>query len=109
MKQIADHDGYIMVTWANDHYFDFVSNWVQNIEELGISAFVVGAMDKLILGRLVRAGIPCFAMQSGLSPQDFGWGSDQFHAMVRPRQPWHLPCNLRQTSVHKQVVCQGRR
>lgn len=82
MRQIADKEGYVMVTWANDHYFDFVFNWVQHVEELGISSFVVGAMDRLILGRLVRAGIPCFAMQSGLTPEDFGWGSPQFHAMV---------------------------
>eukprot|EP00892_Ulva_mutabilis_P011070 jgi/Ulvmu1/8335/UM042_0041.1 len=85
MHELADQDGYIMVTWANNHYFEFVSNWVQHVEELGISAFVVGAMDKLILGRLLRAGIPCFAMQSGLSPDDFGWGSAQFHAMGRKK------------------------
>lgn len=82
MHQIADKDGYIMVTWANDHYFDFVSNWVRYVEDLGISSYAVGAMDNLILARLIRAGIPCFAMQSGLTPEDFGWGSKQFHAMV---------------------------
>jgi arabinosyltransferase len=83
MHKIADKDHYIMVTWANNHYYNFVQNWVEHVEELGISAFVVGAMDNLILGRLVRAGIPCFAMQSGLTDKDFGWGSKNFHAMVR--------------------------
>jgi arabinosyltransferase len=84
MHKIADMDRYIMVTWANNHYYDFVQNWVEHLEELAISAFVVGAMDNQILGRLVREGLPCFAMQSGLTHKDFGWGSKSFHAMVRP-------------------------
>lgn len=82
MRDIADRDGYIMVTWANDHYFDFVRNWVEHVEALGVSAFVVGAMDNQILGKLLRAGMPCFAMQSGLTHEDFGWGSKNFHKMV---------------------------
>ena len=32
---------------------------------------------------LVDKGIPAFAMQSGLSKDDFGWGSATFHKMVR--------------------------
>jgi arabinosyltransferase len=85
VMRIADKDGYVMVTWANDHYYDFVRNWVEHIESLGISAFMVGAMDNRILGQLLLAGIPCFAMQSGLTHEDFGWGSKNFHAMVRGR------------------------
>jgi hypothetical protein len=72
-----------MVTWANNHYFDFVRNWVEHVETLGVSSYVIGAMDDLILAKLVRAGMPCFAMQSGLIHKDFGWGSKQFHKMVR--------------------------
>jgi hypothetical protein len=72
-----------MVTWANNHYFDFVRNWVEHVEALGISAYVVGAMDNQILAKLIRAGMPCFAMQSGLTHKDFGWGSKNFHKMVR--------------------------
>lgn len=33
---------------------------------------------------LVKKGITAFAMQSGLSKDDFGWGSPTFHKMVRP-------------------------
>jgi arabinosyltransferase len=87
MHKLADKDSYIMVTWANDYYFDFVQNWVEHVEELGISAYVVGAMDNKILRKLVLAGIPCFAMQSGLTARDFGWGSKNFHAMVRTVAP----------------------
>ena len=83
MHGIADKDGYIMVTWANNHYFNFVKNWVEHVEELGIQSYVVGAMDQEILEQLVAAGIPCFAMQSGLTSKDFGWGSKNFHIMVR--------------------------
>jgi arabinosyltransferase len=82
MHKVADKDGYIMVTWANNHYYDFVKNWVGHVESLGISAFAVGAMDNLILGQLLRDGIPCFSMQSGLTHKDYGWGSKSFHQMV---------------------------
>lgn len=83
MHKVADKDGYIMVTWANNHYYDFVKNWVTHVEGLGITSFAIGAMDNLILAQLLRDGIPCFSMQSGLTAKDYGWGSPTFHKMVR--------------------------
>lgn len=83
MRKIADRDGFIMVTWANDHYFDFVTNWVGHVEALGISSFAVGAMDVKILHRLLQAGIQTFNMQSNLTDKDYGWGTKTFHAMAR--------------------------
>ena len=83
MHKVADKDGYIMVTWANNHYYDFVKNWVAHVEGLGITSFVIGAMDNIILAQLLKDGIPCFSMQSGLTANDYGWGSPSFHKMVR--------------------------
>lgn len=82
MQSVAP-DGLIMVTWANFHYLDFTMNWVQHVRAANISAYLVGAMDDELLEALVARQVPCFGMQSGLSTQDFGWGSKQFHKMVR--------------------------
>ena len=32
---------------------------------------------------LAKAGVPTFSMNSGLTTEDFGWGSKNFHKMVR--------------------------
>ena len=74
--------GTIMVTWANFHYLDFTMNWVHHVQAANISAYLVGAMDDELLQALLERGVNCFAMQSGLSTGDFGWGSQQFHKMV---------------------------
>jgi len=78
-------DNVVMVTWANNHYYDFVNNWVYNVKKLGITNFMVGAMDTELLKKLVDDDIPTFAMQSGLTVNDFGWGSPNFHKMGRKK------------------------
>ena len=83
MVQDVAPDGTIVVTWANFHYLDFTINWVQHVQAANISAYLVGAMDDELLEALLERGVNCFAMQSGLSTDDFGWGSKQFHKMVR--------------------------
>ena len=42
-------------------------------------------MDDALLKVLVDRGIPAFAMSSGLTTADFGWGSPTFHKMVGAR------------------------
>ncbi|KAA6425748.1 MAG: glycosyltransferase family 77 [Trebouxia sp. A1-2] len=78
-------EGTVMVTWANFHYLDFTLNWVQHVQAANISAYLVGAMDDELLQALLERGINCFGMQSGLSIDDFGWGSKQFHKMGREK------------------------
>ena len=87
-----------MVTWANFHYLDFTMNWVQHVQAANISAYLVGAMDDELLQALVDRGVNCFGMQSGLSTEDFGWGSKQFHKMVR-RSCWACPSACMTPSV----------
>ncbi|KAK9813171.1 hypothetical protein WJX72_010080 [[Myrmecia] bisecta] len=78
-------DKVVMVTWANFHYRDFVLNWVEHVEGCGVSAYLVGAMDDQLLELLVEKGVHAFGMQSGLSLDDFGWGSKTFHKMGREK------------------------
>ena len=82
MVEKVASEGTVMVTWANFHYLDFTMNWVQHVRAANISAYLVGAMDNDLLQALVQRGVNCFAMESGLSTGDFGWGSKQFHKMV---------------------------
>jgi hypothetical protein len=71
-----------MVTWANNHYYDFVNNWVYNVKKLGITNFMVGAMDTELLKKLVDDDIPTFAMQSGLTVNDFGYVQKHFSLFI---------------------------
>lgn len=75
----------IMVTWANNHYHDFVRNWVLNVRKCGVSNFMVGSMDNELLEKLIEDEVPTFAMQSGMTTQDFGWGTANFHLMGRKK------------------------
>ena len=75
----------ILVTWANDHYFDFVMNWVTNLQRVNVTNYMVGAMDDELLGRLVSENVPTWAMGSGLTTKDFGWGTATFHKMGRSK------------------------
>jgi len=86
----AAKDGMVMVTWANYHYHDFVSNWIANLRKTGYTqpdgvGFLVGAMDSELLELLVEDNVPAFYMGSGLSTGDFGWGSKTFHKMGREK------------------------
>ena len=47
-----------------------------------MTAYLVGAMDDRLLQKLAEAGINTFSMNSGLTENDFGWGSENFHKMV---------------------------
>lgn len=40
-------------------------------------------MDDKLLEKLALAGVNTFSMNSGLTTEDFGWGSKNFHKMVR--------------------------
>lgn len=72
----------ILVTWANWHYRDFVETWVANLDRCGCQNYIVGAMDSELLAWLEERHIPAFSMNSGLTTDDFGWGSANFHKMV---------------------------
>ena len=81
----ASEPGPVVVTWANYHYLDFVLNWVHHIKLTGCKSYLVGAMDNELLEILASKNIPVFAMSSGLTLDDFGWGSSTFHKMGREK------------------------
>ena len=78
LVQAVAQNNVVMVTWANHHYLDFVTNWVEHVQALGVRAYIVGAMDEKLLQELVDRHIHVFAMQTGLPTGDLGWGSKAF-------------------------------
>eukprot|EP00854_Cymbomonas_tetramitiformis_P006653 gene6653-7967_t len=89
VKDIAI-DNAVIVTWANNHYYDFAKNFAAHMRDLGITNFLIGAMDKQLLQRLEADGVPTWLMGSkGMDERtvqrDFGWGTHNFHKMGRDK------------------------
>lgn len=78
-------DGYIMVTWANHHYLDFAKTWVYHVKRAGINAYIVGAMDDEMLKSLWELDCHTWRMNTGITKDDLGWGSSNFHKMGRAK------------------------
>jgi hypothetical protein len=49
MVQKIAQDGMLVVTWANWHYQDFVRTWIKHVQAVGITGYIVGAMDDHLL------------------------------------------------------------
>jgi len=91
LARTYSRDNILIVTWANLHFVDFAMNWASYIIAHGISNYLVGAMDQQTANILVAEGVNVFAMYSdgenstGLTTDDFGWGSPTFHKMGRQK------------------------
>ena len=77
--------GPVVVTFANFHYLDFALNWDHHMNKTGCESYLVGAMDDELLEALLERGVPAFGMSSGLSLEDFKWGSPTFHKSGREK------------------------
>jgi hypothetical protein len=66
MVQKIAQDGYLMVTWANYHYVDFVRTWVSHVQRVGVTGYIVGAMDDHLLKDMISMKYNCFSMKSGV-------------------------------------------
>ncbi|KAG2439915.1 hypothetical protein HYH02_010544 [Chlamydomonas schloesseri] len=90
-RHSAGGNGAVIVTWANFALWDFVRTWVYHAKDVGLSNFLVGAMDAAIGKELVAAGVPCFAMfgggsnHSGVGADHLQWGGEAFHKMGRQK------------------------
>ena len=60
-------------------------NWVTNLQRVNVTNYMVGAMDDDLLHRLIAERVPTWSMQSGLTVNDFGWGTATFHKMGRSK------------------------
>ncbi|KAE8717230.1 hypothetical protein F3Y22_tig00110057pilonHSYRG00292 [Hibiscus syriacus] len=78
-------DNVIIITFGNFAFMDFILTWVKHLTDLGVSNFLVGAMDTKLLEALYWKGVPVFDMGSHMSIIDVGWGSPTFHKMGREK------------------------
>ncbi|CAL0311724.1 unnamed protein product [Lupinus luteus] len=78
-------DNIIIVTFGNYAFMDFILTWVKHLTELGLTNYLVGAMDTKLLEALYWKGLPVFDMGSHMSAIDVGWGSPTFHKMGREK------------------------
>ncbi|XP_058777608.1 arabinosyltransferase XEG113-like [Vicia villosa] len=78
-------DNIIIVTFGNYAFMDFILTWVKQLNDLGLSNYLVGAMDTKLLEALYWKGIPVFDMNSHMSTVDVGWGTPTFHKMGREK------------------------
>ncbi|XP_057448825.1 arabinosyltransferase XEG113-like [Lotus japonicus] len=78
-------DNIIIVTFGNYAFMDFILTWVKQLNDLGVSNYLVGAMDTELLEALYWKGVPVFDMGSHMSTVDVGWGSPTFHKMGREK------------------------
>ena len=83
-------DGVVFVTWANNHYKDFARFWTMRLKSLGLTNFMVGAMDDELYRYMTEMGVATWHMGSkGIEKdavkKDFGWGSQNFHKMGRDK------------------------
>ncbi|GBG80380.1 hypothetical protein CBR_g30748 [Chara braunii] len=78
-------DNVIVVSFANNAFFDFAVSWVRHLTDLGLDNVLVGALDDIILSKLYYLGVPVFGVESRLPPHDPGWGSPGFHKIVQKK------------------------
>lgn len=60
---------------------DFAFTMVRHLIALGQPHYVVGALDMPALEALLARGIPAFYIDSGLTTEDYGWGTPNFRKM----------------------------
>lgn len=90
VQRVARRDGGVAVTFANEGMYDFVVNWCEHMDEIGITNYLVGAMDESLYGRLRKIGVNAWLMGSkniddDEVKKDFGWGTRTFHKMGRDK------------------------
>ena len=71
----------ILVTFVNYQRCDYGFTWHWHVQRLGLSNYLVGAMDGKALDLLAAKRVPTFDMESGLTTSDYGWGTKNFRKL----------------------------
>lgn len=80
---------FIVATYINFKRLDFAYTLVRHLVAVGQPHYVVGAMDLPALEGLLGRGIPAFYINSGLTTEDYGWGTPNFRKMGLHKVPHH--------------------
>ena len=73
IKLRCNSDNIILVTFVNAKRANYAYTWAAHLHRLGLSNYLVGAMDSKALDKLINRSIAAFDMESGLTTADYGW------------------------------------
>ena len=76
----ASKDNLLIVTYVNANRLDFVYTFVKHLIALGQRHYPSARSTRRRRGLQAR-GIPCFFMDSGLTTNDYGWGTYAFRQL----------------------------
>ena len=75
--QVCAPGGDLVVTFANWSHVDFVINWLVGIRQLGVTSFVVVALDERSLRFFSRLGVPCALWHDPSSPEQAVYSEEE--------------------------------
>ena len=96
-KKHASKDNMLIATYVNYNRLDFAYTLVKHLLAMGNPHFLVGALDEKALRGLQSHGIPSFIINSGLTTNDYGWGTKAFRQLGLHKV--QLVLNLAKTGV----------
>eukprot|EP00962_Isochrysis_galbana_P037298 scaffold12998_cov113-Isochrysis_galbana.AAC.2 len=80
-RKHASPDNMLIATYVNYNRLDFAFTLVKHLVALGQPHYLVGALDDEAGRGLQARGIPTFFMGSGLTTNDYGWGTQNFRQL----------------------------
>ena len=97
-KKHASADNMLIATYVNYNRLDFAYTFVKHLIALRNPHFLVGALDEKALRGLQSHGIQSFFIDSGLTTNDYGWGTYNFRQLGLHKV--QLVYNLAKTGVN---------
>jgi len=97
-KKHASSDNMLIATYVNYNRLDFAYTFVKHLVALRNPHFLVGALDDKALRGLQGKGIQSFLIDSGLTTNDYGWGTYAFRQLGLHKV--QLVYNLAKTGVN---------
>lgn len=107
VRKHASPKNFVIATYINFKRLDFAMTMVKHLIALGQPHYIVGAMDMPALEGLLAHGIPAFYIDSGLTTEDYGWGTPNFRKMGLHKV--QLVLDLAKLGVDALTVCRCRR
>jgi hypothetical protein len=89
LAQVAAPGDVLVYTWTNHAMSDFLYNFLVNLKRLGITQFVIGALDSQTAAFcrqkavVLDMAIPVLFLDAGLPSDEFGWNGPAFKMMAK--------------------------
>lgn len=101
-KKHASKDNMLITTYVNYNRLDFAFTFIKHLRALNQPHFLVGALDEKALRGLQEHAVPSFLIESGLTTNDYGWGTHAFRQLGLHKV--ELVLNLAKTGVDALTV-----